>query len=251
MKKALTTLIIIFGVHCMSKADATYLHLNNGEIIECEIIDSNERTITIRTKDGRTNTVERLKIKDLTNKKPLLSRENDEVNTKTLSSRNDNKNHFWWGADLYGFYSCYSSSNNKPMTELSVTLGYRLNEYVKVGVGVGARYYFDADKNDIINRQRKEDLINLSIPIYVNLRGHLSSSRERSVIPYYSLSFGASINEGVMVRPTIGLRIGDYDRSAFLIGINYMGQTLKLPSNHINKKKSFTTFIGLNIGYEF
>lgn len=251
MKKALTILIIIIGVQFMSKADTTYIYLNNGEIIECEIIDGNERTITIRTKDGKTATVERLKIRDFTNKQPLLPKESNEVNTRTLSSRNDNKNHFWWGADLYGFYSCYSCSNNKPMTELSVTLGYRFNEYLKVGVGVGTRYYFDADKKDIGNRQRKESLINLSIPIFVNLRGHLSSSRERSVIPYYSLSFGASINDGVMIRPTIGLRIGDYDRSAFLIGFNYMGQTLKLPSNHIDKEKSFTTFIGLNIGYEF
>ena len=58
-----------------------------------------------------------------------------------------------------------------------------------------------------------------------------------------------------MVRPTIGLRIGDFERSAFLVGISYLAQNVRIAKSdsdgRLSRDKYLSSFITLKIGYEF
>lgn len=54
-----------------------------------------------------------------------------------------------------------------------------------------------------------------------------------------------------MLRPTVGLRVG-LERSAFLVGLGYVGQDLSTYSrDNLRKTRRFVNFITLKLGYEF
>ena len=122
--------------------------------------------------------------------------------------------------------------------------GYRFNEYVRVGLGLGARYYFD-------NNKVRSTLSEWAFPIFLNVRGNFIPTRYRDVVPYYSFDIGGTVRDGFMLRPTVGLRVGR-ERSAFLVGLGYVGQDLSTYSrDNLRKTRRFVNFITLKLGYEF
>lgn len=59
------------------------------------------------------------------------------------------------------------------------------------------------------------------------------------------------MRDGFMLRPTVGLRVG-LERSAFLVGLGYVGQDLSTYSrDNLRKTRRFVNFITLKLGYEF
>ncbi len=154
---------------------------------------------------------------------------------------------FWITAEATGGYSCRISHKNGAFTELSATGGYRLNDYLRLGVGFGARIYI-ANHN---LRYRHEIW---SFPLFFDVRGNFIRTDNRSVVPYYSLDIGGAFRDGFMIRPTVGLRIGQ-SRSAMLVGLSYLGQETKSFRIADNSEKvpfnTFLNFICLRIGYEF
>jgi len=162
-------------------------------------------------------------------------------------SYDENNTGLWVAAEMQGAYSCRLFNSNFGFGEGDVTVGYRFNEFLRVGVGVGARCYFDNDK------VRYDDM-KWAFPLYGNVRGNFIPAENRNVTPYYSVDCGGTIRDGFMIRPTIGLRIGR-DRSAFLVGLGYTGQDLKSfevkeEAGKVSKRK-FVSFVHLRIGYEF
>lgn len=161
----------------------------------------------------------------------------------TVSYR-DNNTGWWWSGEFSTGYSVRFGKpirNNVAFAELDFTTGYRFSEYFRVGPGVGLRYYFPAHK------LRLKDYP-LSVPIYLNIRGQFESSVYRRVVPYYSLDVGTSITDGLMIRPTIGLRFGAL-RGSFLIGVSYLGQTMKTYEKP--DSENFISFACVRLGYEF
>ena len=154
---------------------------------------------------------------------------------------------FWIAAEAVGGYSCRISNSNFALAEIDVTAGYRFCEYLRVGAGFGGRYYFDNDKV----RYRSSEW---AFPIYANVRGNMIPTDYRTTVPYYSLDIGGTVQDGFMLRPTVGLRIGQ-KRSAFLLGLTYTGQSLTgfAYDDEGNKysKNRFVSFISLKLGYEF
>jgi len=156
----------------------------------------------------------------------LNAQENTVRRMPQVNSGNVQKNYteattgFWIAPELFGAYSCMLDGDNFGFTELDVTGGYRFNEYLRVGVGIGARYYID--NSDFLRNNRYD----WSFPIYANVRGNFIPTRYRSVVPYYSFNIGGSIRDGFFFRPSVGLRIGQ-QRSAFLVSLSYVGQSMK------------------------
>ena len=111
-----------------------------------------------------------------------------------------------------------------------------ISDYVRVGVGIGGRYYGG-------NHDFRANSGEFSVPIYANVRGNFIPTEYRKVVPYYSFDLGGALRDGVFLRPTIGLRIGE-PRAAFLIGISYLGQSTKMwkddPNKVDNDKKALT-----------
>ena len=98
-------------------------------------------------------------------------------------------------------------NSNFGYTEIDAVAGYRFNEYVRVGLGLGARYYFD-------NNKVRSTLSEWAFPIFLNVRGNFIPTRYRDVVPYYSFDIGVTVRDGFMLRPTVGLRVGR-ERSAW------------------------------------
>ena len=123
--------------------------------------------------------------------------------------------------------------------------GYRVNEFFRIGAGFGPRYYFGPERARL-------NVARWGMPLYLNIRGNFIPSEYRDCVPYYSIDCGTSFPDGIMFRPTIGVRIGE-PRSAFLLGVSYTGQQLK--NADLDKdgklKHKFTSFLSIKIGYEF
>lgn len=155
---------------------------------------------------------------------------------------------FWNAFELQGGYSVNHGHSNIGLAELDYVAGYRFNEYLRVGAGIGARFY--PKSTDLRYTSWK-----WSFPLFVNIRGNFISSQYRTVIPYYSFDAGASIHDGFMFRPTIGIRIGNYNNSSFLVGVSYLGQNMKVAKVNddgtVYRDNYLASFITLKLGYEF
>lgn len=149
---------------------------------------------------------------------------------------------FFMAGELSGGWSLNSGKSNLGFTELDATGGYRFSEYLRVGVGIGARVYFD--NKDIRNMSHK-----WGMPLFLNLRGNFIPTDYREVIPFWSIDAGTTFPDGAMIRPTVGIRVGA-PRSAFIASIGYLGQNLRTCVTP-DKKHSFYSFITLKLGYEF
>ncbi len=226
-----------------------YLLLNNGNIVKGYIIKENpsNAAVTIKALNGEEYTYPQTEIRRINRAKspviPAKGNNNDEY-----KNYGEFKTGFWGAAEANIGYSCNINDPNAPFTGINLIGGYRFNDYLKIGVGIGSRYY-------ISNYKLRASNIEWSFPIFANVRGNFMSSLYRTVVPYYSFEIGGAIRDGFFFSPTIGIRLGEA-RSAFLIGVSYTGQSMKgweestenLPP-FINRK--YVSFAVLKLGYEF
>jgi len=146
---------------------------------------------------------------------------------------------FWYGIDLEGGSSVMATNTNMQFVNAYGTGGYRLNEYLRLGVGFGVRYY--------VNNAYVRDTDNkFGIPIFANARGNIISAYDRDGVPFWSLNIGGITNEGFFVSPTLGYSFGGL-RNNFLIGLSYTIVSFK----NCDKVNTAYSYIGLKLGYEF
>lgn len=244
MKRLFFILIATFSL-CFSAMAANpengYVLLNNGTMIKGTVTkDKSGQSVTIVTDNNKVYTYRMTEVNRIVESDPTASMPQGK---RTYNTYYEYDRGFWFGFDLYGGISTNVNSSNRGnsgITELDATIGYRVNEFFRFGVGAGFRYYTNSS-----NIREKSGA--WAFPVFLNVRGNLIPGYERKVVPYYSLSSGVTIQDGFMIRPTIGARFGALRRSAFLLGLSYNGQTLKDPLS----KTRFQSFVTLNIGYEF
>lgn len=228
-----------FAATAQVQGNYDYILLNNGTVVRGIVVgDASGLTITVQTPSGEFLTYQKSEINKISRENPADSLKQGKT---TYSEYYQYEKGFWFGFDLYGGISTNIGGSNGGLTELDFTAGYRFNEYVRVGAGIGARYYIN-------NGNIRGRSVEWSFPIYANVRGNILPAYERRVVPYYSFSVGGALRDGVLVRPTIGARFGDFKRSAFLLGLSYVGQSLKRPDDNGDK---FQSFVALSVGYEF
>lgn len=163
--------------------------------------------------------------------------------TSAYKEYDTNATGFWIAAEASAGYSCRLQGSNISFAEVDVTAGYRFNDFLRLGLGIGSRRYFD-------NHSLRAESIKWSFPLYANVRGNIIPSQYRSVVPYYSVDAGVAIHDGFMFRPVLGLRIGR-ERSAFLVGVGYLGQNIRVFDSATHKTNKFLSFATLRLGYEF
>lgn len=149
---------------------------------------------------------------------------------------------FWIAAEVMGGYSAHLYGHNMGITEFDVTAGYRFNEFLRIGAGTGLRYFIDS--KDI--RQHSSGF---GMPLFVAARGNMIRGKYRNVVPYWGFEFGGAFPDGIMFRPTVGLRFGA-PRQAWTLGLSYMGQNIAVLDLGV-KKKRLSNFFMLRFGYEF
>lgn len=146
---------------------------------------------------------------------------------------------FWCTIEAGGGSTAMENMRNVVMVGVSYVGGYRFNQYLKIGVGLGALYY---PNNDNVRNTKKH----LTMPLFVNARGNILSDNIRHTVPYWSINLGTNLPDGFFSTPSVGLRIGE-KRNAFLISIGYTIRHLKTYS------ECATYYSGalLKFGYEF
>lgn len=146
---------------------------------------------------------------------------------------------FWCAVEAEGGSSVMVNSDNMQYTGLSFTGGYRINEFLRFGAGIGVRYYVNnAEVRDTDNK--------FGVPIFANVRGNFISAYDRDGVPFWSFNIGGITNEGFFATPTVGYSFGGL-RNNFQIGISY---TITSFRNYEKKDMAYSYF-GLKLGYEF
>lgn len=146
---------------------------------------------------------------------------------------------FWFAIDATGGSSIMVNSTNMQYAGANFTGGYRLSEFLRVGAGLGVRYY-------VHNASVRNTDNDFGVPIFGNVRGNFVSAYDRDGVPYWSLNVGGITNEGFFASPTIGYSFGGI-RNCFQIGLSYTITSFKN-----NKKKNMAySYFGLRVGYEF
>ena len=146
---------------------------------------------------------------------------------------------FWCAIEGEGASSVMASSRNMQFAALSFTGGYRLSQYLRLGAGLGCRYY--VNNANVRNTDNK-----FGIPIYANARGNFISASDRDGVPFWSLNISGITHEGFFASPTIGYSFGGL-RNNFLVGITYCITSFKNSS----KTNMGYSYFGIKLGYEF
>lgn len=244
MKRSVLILLIAIVAMAMQAQtnELDYVFLKNGTVIKGAIENLKENeSVTIRGVNGEAYTYPMIEVNRISyGKKPTIP---SEYNPGDYVDYTEFEKGFWCAVELVGAYSCHIENDNGALTELDIVGGYRFNEYLRIGLGLGARYYIENEKI------RYSD-IKWSFPIFANVRGNIIPSEHRTIVPFYSVDLGGTVRDGFMIRPTIGVRFGD-PRSAFTVGITYLGQTLKAPKEAGSYSRDYTSFVGIKLGYEF
>lgn len=145
---------------------------------------------------------------------------------------------FWCAFEAEGGSSIMESKPNMQFVGLTMTGGYRISEYLRLGVGFGGRMY--VHNADVRDTQSK-----FGIPIYANARGNFISAYDRDGVPFWSFNIGGVTKEGLYLNPTIGYSFGGL-RNNFYIGLSY---TLSSFKDYTKNNQMYSSF-GLKIGYE-
>ena len=203
MKKILllfTALCFALGISAQQKGEDV-VYLNNGSVIKGvieRVVDN--VSVSIRTRDGNLLTYPAVEVRRVAyGTEPIIP--GKSKNPNSYKDYSTYETGFWWSAELQGGFSCNLEGPNLGMLELDALGGYRFNQYAKIGLGFGARYYFNND--DI-----RYSSIKWAFPLYVNVRGNFIPEEHRTMVPYYSMDLGAAFRDGVFFRPTIGVRVG-------------------------------------------
>lgn len=236
MRKLFLALILLFASNAGSVfADNGWVHLINGNIVKGDISKTDTKVI-ITTPDGRVLSYPLTEVSKISYSEPVSP---EVKKDPALADYADFDKGFWFRTTLSGAYTLFMSDKNVPLTEFDLAGGYRFNQYLKVGAGVGFRYYIN-------NHDLRSDRHKWGFPVYATFSGNIINETYRSVVPYYNLDLGGTIRDGFMWRPTFGIRVGQ-PRSAFLLGLTYTGQTLEYKTG----KNRYCSALGLSLGYEF
>ena len=162
----------------------------------------------------------------------------DKSNKPTYKDLTTENKGFWCAFETEAGSSIMEFKPNMQFVALMVTGGYRISEYLRLGVGFGGRMY--VHKADVRNTQSK-----FGIPIYANARGNFISAYDRDGVPFWSVNIGGITKEGLYLNPTIGYSFGGL-RNNFYIGLSYTLSKFK----DTTKQNQTYSYLGLKIGYE-
>jgi len=147
---------------------------------------------------------------------------------------------YWWSIDLGIAPSLKFHETSMWTSTISFVNGYRFNDYLKIGLGIGAGYYFA--NNDVV----RDTDIKWIMPLFVNVRGNFVSQEVREIVPFWSVDVGGAFGDGLLCTPSVGCRIGER-RSALIASLGYSYRGIKAKEELGNGR----SFVVLKLGYEF
>ncbi len=252
MKRIFSVLLVaIMTLSVMAANKFDYVYLNNGNVVKGVVETNDDSKVTIRDTNGNLLSYSKIEVNRVVlGKDPVVPTAPAGSSASAYRDYSLVNTGFWWGADLSGGISLREHVRNISFVELDAVAGYRFNEFIRIGAGIGIR--------DYIGRQYEVRARNthLSYPIFATARGNIIVNDYRTVVPYWSVDCGAAIQDGFMFRPTLGVRIGSEKRHSFILGLSYLNQRLlvgRYTTDANAKKDKFKniSFLSLRLGYEF
>ncbi len=146
---------------------------------------------------------------------------------------------FWFATEVEGGSTVKGDGLNMQFADAVVTAGYRFNQFLKVGAGVGGRYYFN-------NGGVRAEESKWGVPVFANVRGNIISAYDRGAVPFWSVRLGGIINEGIYFSPSVGYSFGGMHNN-FQISVAYAMTNPK----YSDGEKKLTSAFTLRLGYEF
>lgn len=147
---------------------------------------------------------------------------------------------FWSAAEFLGGSTLSSEFACAQYLQLTWTVGYRFNQYIRIGAGLGGKVYVN---NGYKLRVAESDW---AIPFLVNARGNFMAQEDRDFSPYWSMNIGYVVKDGFFMSPTLGIRFGS-KRSDFLLGVTYSLNRI----DNLAWVDSYTNSLMLTLGYEY
>jgi len=205
--KHLTTLMLA-GLLSIAGVQAETIYLNNGKVINGAITKDDGYNVEVSA-NGNTYTYKKTEIRriDQASNAAVVPATPKRAAYKDYESQQKG----WWCALELTAGASEDLDYNPHFynAELSFVNGYRFNQFIAIGIGLGYRYYIPSEKEEYrkydghnglyeIKNQHYEQTKNgvtyngtpWSIPLFFNMRGNLVSNDTRRCVPYWSLDLG-------------------------------------------------------------
>lgn len=146
---------------------------------------------------------------------------------------------FWFSFEADGGSTIMEHRRNMQYVDATFTGGYRLNEFLRAGVGFGGRMYVN-------NADVRQNNSKFGVPVFVSARGNFISAADRDGVPFWAVRIGDIVKEGVYFSPAVGYSFGG-ERNNFQISLAYVLTNPKISDG----SRQITSSFGLRLGYEF
>lgn len=217
------------------------IYLNNGNVVEGKVV-KNADEISVVISSGETLTYRKTEVRKVQIGNTEVVQPKDPKIKKYVDYSDKDKG--WWCAvEVFGAGQFYNPSAKLWDAGLIFTNGYRFNEYIRLGAGIGFRYAI----HDLIDGETTDKFNPVGIPLLVNLRGNAISQKSRMCVPFWNFDAGIILIENnFFFNAGFGFRAGG-KRNNFVMTANYMGQLINYNPNSMK----YAHGIMLKLGYEF
>ena len=236
MKQLFTLCFFLISLNSFAQnQNDDVIYLKNGSIFRGKIISKNDQFIKLETYDKNVFVVQFTDIQEI----------RKEASFKKLANIYKEKG-FVHYTELGPLAGSNRASNGVTTSAFSfqTTNGYKFNQYLFAGVGIGADLY----------------AVQTFVPIVLSIRGDLTN--KGSKIPFYFVESGYSINatsndvDGIKYQggntfaAGLGLKIIFQENTGFTIGIGYRFQRSELVEKTKISIEDFNR-LTLRIGFSF
>lgn len=220
------------------------IYLNNGNVVKGKVVKNTDE-VSVVLGNGETLTYRKAEVRKVQIGNTEVKTPQEPQGAKYVDYSDQDKG--WWCAvEAQTGGSWYNYSHSMGVFALTFTNGYRFSEFLKIGVGAGARFNLNKDPDYLVYRNTHKIQAPMSVPIYVNLRGNIISQRSRMCVPFWNADIGYAILDNFFFDAGVGFKVGA-KRNNFVMSANFMGQVVKFEPNHAG----FGSGILFKIGYEF
>ena len=236
MKQIVTIFLCIFTFNTFAqKQNEDVLYLKNGSIYRGKITEKNEQTVKIETYDKNIFAVQLSDIQEI----------KQEVSLRKLVNLYKEKGYVHY-TELGPLAGSNRASNGVTTSAFSFQTvnGYKFNQYLFTGIGIGADLY----------------AVQTFVPIVLSVRGDFTNKGNK--IPFYFVEGGYSINatsndvDGIKYQggntfaAGLGLKILFNENTGFVIGAGYRFQRSELLEKGKTTIEDFDR-LTLRIGFSF
>ncbi|MBR3558683.1 MAG: hypothetical protein IKN78_07415 [Bacteroidales bacterium] len=219
------------------------IYLNNGNVVKGKVVKNTDE-VSVVLGSGETLTYRKAEVREVQIGSAEVTTPDVPEGAKYVDYSDLDKG--WWCAVEAHAGGLWYDGHGTGTFALTFTNGYRFSEFMKIGVGIGARYNLNSDHDYLLYRKAHKIQAPMSVPLFVNARGNIISQKPRMCVPFWNADIGYAVFDGFFFDAGIGFRVGA-KRNNFVMSANFTGQMIHYEPGDT----CFGSGILFKIGYEF